>query len=391
MRIGIAGPITVGHFAKYLRLENQQSSSLPTGLGGTPIVALVEALLARGHEVVVFTLSPDVTVLRTYAGKQLTIHVGRYRPRHKARDLFAIERQDLLAAMRADACEIIHAHWTYEFALAALSAGSPTLITIHDLPWSVLRYFQDMHRVGRLLMAYEVALRGKHFTAVSQDAASHFRRYFKPGAAITVIPNGLRKDVFELGMQQPGTRRNGCTFATVLPGWTRLKNAPAALEAFQIVRREVPDARLMMFGWDYQPGGPAYEWAIRQKLDAGVTFVGALSYSNLLKRVSEEVQVIVHPSLNESFSMVALEGMALRKAVIAGRATCGVREVLGSGSAGVLVDVKSPDSIAEAMVHLARDTDYRNSVAKRGHDRAASLYSLDVVVPQYEALYSGVS
>jgi glycosyltransferase involved in cell wall biosynthesis len=237
-------------------------------------------------------------------------------------------------------------------------------------------------------MAYEVGFRGKHFTAVSTDAASHFRRYLKPGAEIAVIPNGLPDSIFEMGSEREQSGNAGTVFATILQGWSRRKNAEAALKAFQIVRREIPDARLMMFGLDYEPGGLAQRWANQNNLDAGVTFVGVLPYQSLLERMQNEVNFVVHPSLDESFSMAALEAMALKKPVIAGRKTPGVREVLGFGNAGILVDMRDPGAIAKEMIRLAQDADYCTDVAESGYARASALYRLKTVMTQYEVLYA---
>jgi len=70
----------------------------------------------------------------------------RPRPRHRALDLFAAERAGVRQAMEEDPCDLIHAQWTYEFALAALATGQPTLVTAHDAPWRVLRHMPARSR-----------------------------------------------------------------------------------------------------------------------------------------------------------------------------------------------------------------------------------------------------
>lgn len=357
------------------------------GLGSTAVTPLITSLLGRGHEVTLYTLSTGEVREETYRWGPLRISVGPSRRSHLARNFYHPEISFLSRTIRADAPPFVHAHWTYEFALGALRSGVPTVTTIHDLPWNVLRYFRDPHRIIRLCMAYEVGLRGTRFTAVSEYAASHFRRFIKPSARIEVIPNGLPTAIFDLGAKPVQRSHGEITFATILQGWSRLKNANAALKAFSLARREVPDARLLMFGLGFEVGGAAQQWASRHMLCTGVTFAGALPSIELLKRVHEEVDVIIHPSLDESFCMVALEGMALCKPVIAGRMTPGVREVLGLGTAGLLVDVRDSVAIAEAMVRLAQDGALRDNLAKSGHDRALANYSLDAVVTQYEGLY----
>ena len=94
MKLGISGPVTLPMLAKYV----ERGAELPEGYRHTALATVVEALLARGHQVSLFTLAPEVSEPCTFRGPQLTIHVGRYRARHRARDFFALERQDLLRA-----------------------------------------------------------------------------------------------------------------------------------------------------------------------------------------------------------------------------------------------------------------------------------------------------
>jgi glycosyltransferase involved in cell wall biosynthesis len=384
LKIALCAPVDIHALARF---SGESSDGIAPGLGSTVTTPLITEFLLRGHHVTVYTLSRELEHEAVYRWGQLRIFVGPFRQRHLAQNYYRPEIDYLKRVITADAPSFVHAHWTYEFSLGALRSCIPTVTTIHDLPWNVLRYYCDPHRAVRLLMAYEVALRGRHFTAVSEAAASHFRRYLRPRTKIAVIPNGLPDSTFEIAAQSRRGDRNGITFATVIQGWSRLKNATEALRAFHIAKGQLRNARLTMYGIDYEEGGPAHQWANRNNLDAGVTFVGALSHHELLRRVNEEADVIVLPSLNESFSIVAAEGMALRKPIVAGESAAGVREVLGNGECGILVDVKDGHAIAQAMLRLARDGEYRNDMARKGFERASSLYRLEAVVRQYEALY----
>jgi glycosyltransferase involved in cell wall biosynthesis len=383
MKIALCAP---AHIHSLAHFTGQDTDGVAPGLGSTVTTPLVVELLNRGHDVTLYTLSRGLAEERVYRFGNLRIFVGPFRERHLAGTYYWPEINYLKRVIRADAPAFVHAHWTYEFALGALRSGVPTVTTIHDLPWNVLCYFRDPHRAVRLLMAYEVALRGKYFTAVSESAALHFSRHLKPGAKIEIIPNGLSDDVFALGRHPRRESSVGITFATILQGWSRLKNAETALKAFDILRHQLPGARLVMFGIDYEPGGPAHQWAKSMRLDRNVSFAGAVPNLKLLQQVSEEVDVVVHPSLNEAFSMAALEAMALRKALIAGETTPGMREMFGCGGGG-LVDVKSPTAIAQAMFQLATNGDYRHHLANRSYERAFKHYRLSSVVNHYEAFY----
>lgn len=384
MKIAFSAPADLHALARFCGHEHED---LPAGLGGTATTPMICELARRGHEVTLYTLSKGLRSPRSYTWDNLRIVVGPFRERHLAATYFGSEIRFLRQAIEADAPPFVHAHWTYEFALGALRARVPTLTTIHDLPWRVLRHYRDFHRAVRLAMSYEVATRGKHFSAVSEAASAHFARCFKLRTDIPVISNGLADEVFELGRNARPDRGRTFTFATVLQGWSRRKNACAALKAFAAVRRELPQSRLMMFGCDYEPLGPAHRWAMAHGLDRDAIFAGALEHRSLLLAVAEEVDLLVHPSLDEAFSMAALEAMALRKPLIAGETTPGMREMLGPGG-GVLVDVRNTSALAQAMLQVAGNADYRRHLAQHGAERTFRLYRMKAIVDQYEALYS---
>jgi glycosyltransferase involved in cell wall biosynthesis len=383
MKIAMCAPADLHALARFC---GQETEWVPTGLGSTATTPLIEELLRRGHEVTLFTLSNGLAKETVHECGGLRVFTGPNRQYGAARNLYWPEVSYLRRVIAQERPAFIHAHWTYEFALGAMTTGIPMLTTIHDLPWNVLRYFRDRSRAVRLLIAYWVALRCHRYTAVSEDAANHFRRYLRLGADIEVIPNFLSDSIFDIRHATAASDRP-FTFGTILQGWSRRKNATAALKAFQTVLRDAPGSRLIMMGTDYEQGGPAHHWARQHRLDAGVTFAGLLPYKQMLLRVRDEVDAVVHPSLDEAFSMTVLESMALSKPVIAGRDTPGIRQAFRGGDAGVLTNVRDSDSIARAMLTLLTDSSYRQRIAQSGRQHVASTYRKDLIIPLYEAIY----
>jgi glycosyltransferase involved in cell wall biosynthesis len=108
----------------------------------------------------------------------------------------------------------------------------------------------------------------------------------------------------------------------------------------------------------------------------------------MLATIQAEADILVHPSLDESFSMAALEAMALRKPAIAGRRTPGVREVLDFGESGLLVDVRSSRAIAQAMLQLGEDASLRQKIVQKAYTSAYRRFRAEPVLDAYEALYS---
>lgn len=383
MYIAISTPIDVHALARFMGKSAQE---LGPSVGSNPaLTGLVMELVRRGHVVTVYTLSQNLREEMFYDWGNLRVFVGQDR---RFRHLYRPQIAYLKRAISADAPRFVHANWTYEYALGPLASGAPTVTTIHDLPWKVLWYVPHISVLVRLSMAYAVAFKGKYFTAVSADAARHFRRWLFPRAPIEIIPNFTGDWIFELG--RSGLPRNDrpFTFLTILQGWSGRKNAKCALRAFQIARKSFPDARLIMIGMDYEAGGPAERWAASNGLDQGVIFRGRIpGYGDMLRFVMEESDVFVHPSLDEALSMTVTESMALKKPVIAGKRTPGMHRLLDDGRVGLLVDVRDPKEVARAMQKLAGDRQLRKTTAEAAFEYAWNNFRADVVVPQYEDLY----
>jgi len=389
MRIGIAGPILIDPLREFLDGGRGGAPALPGGMGGTPVVHLVRELLRRGRRVVVVSLDPTVTDKVVRDGDLLKIVIGPYRQRARDRALdgFAAERSFLRQAIREEDVDIVHAHWTYEFALGALDSGLPALVTAHDAPFNVVRHMPDAYRMIRLAMALAVARRARFMTAVSPYIAEHWRRRMFFRKEIRVVPNGIPDRIFEYGKGSDRRTPVCRTYSSVLSGWGRMKNAATLLKAFRLVREELPEARLILFGPEYGPGERAETWARREGLDGGIEFVGRLPFEELLPRMAAETEVFVLPSREESFSMAVVEAMAMRLPVIGGAGSGGLPFTLDHGNAGMLVDVRSPRELADAMVRMGRDGALRQRFADAGYRYARDRFSIEPVISLYEDAY----
>lgn len=382
--IGMLGPILVSSFRNYL-FPNSWRDNLPVGLGGTPVNLLCKELLDRGRKLIVFSLDPSVKEEVILEGPNLRICIGPFRP-NRARDFFAEEINYLISAIMRENPDILHAQWTYEYALAAQASGIAHVITAHDAPINVLRHGFIPYRIARTLMAYAVLLRAKRVVSVSPYVEKHLRRFMFYRGGQEVIPNGMPATLFENNYKK-NLNKNCVVFACILPGWGGLKNGQAAIEAFSHHRSKHPNNRLVMFGHGHGPGEGAEKWAKSKGWEQGIDFVGNLPYENVMQRLATEVDVLVHPSLEEAQPMVLIEAMALKIPVIGGESSGGVPWTLDSGNAGVLVDVRSIKKISNAMTSLSTDLEIRLDIGLKGYQLAMNRFHMNVVADRYEAIY----
>jgi glycosyltransferase involved in cell wall biosynthesis len=384
--VGMVGPLAPAQLGDLL--DPSSLEFLPEGLGGPPVNLLVRELVGRGRPVIAITFDREVSEEQVLEGPNLKICVGPYRPR-PARDLFAAERTFLRRVLRREAPDVVHTHWTYEWALATQASGLPHVITAHDAPLSVLRFDFGPYRVAKTLIAYRVLPHAKRVVSVSPYVANHLSRFMLYRGPWEVIPNGMPQSLFaRVHEQRPAGRP--ITFASSLNGWGRRKNGQIALEAFAHLRRHRPEARLIMFGHGHGPGQGAQQWAIERGFEKGIEFAGRVAYSAAIDRIASEVDVFVHPALEEAQGMVLLEAMALGIPVIAGEASGGTRWTLGNGRAGILVDVTDSRSVARAMDDLAGDAEARVRFGRQGSDFARQRFHIHAVADAYERVYAEV-
>jgi glycosyltransferase involved in cell wall biosynthesis len=396
MRVGVAGPIATDDVRHLL---DSTSEGLPRGSAGAPLMAtLINALLDQGNEVCAFTMDRDLhpsseTPIMA-SGPRFTIYYVPCRRRSirfnqgypgRIVDLYRLERRRLAVAMRGDPCDVIHAHWSYEFALAALDSGKPTVVTCHDSPWRVLRYMPNVYRFGRLLMAREALRRAAVVTSVSPHIVAELQRMTPNPIRVIANPPPARVEGRGRVRALPAPLREA-RLVMILNGFDKRKNPQPALRAFARVREKLPFAELHTFGYGFGADEQAEQWCRKQGLMEGVRFHGLRRHDEVLAAL-DVAELLVHPALEESCCMSIVEAMTLGVPVVAGASSGGVPWQLDQGRAGVMVDVRSAEEIADGVMSLlANGTRYRElSVAALEH--AGKLFATDAVIAGYSAAY----
>ncbi|HTB21444.1 MAG TPA: glycosyltransferase family 4 protein [bacterium] len=382
-RLGLAGPITVSRLKPWL----DKGQDLSLGYGGVPVTDLAECLLKLGWSLEIFTLDPLLGESKILRGPRLRIHVGTQRRRAKLRvlDHFLRERTWLRGRMAAADVDLVHAHWTYEYALAALDSGHRTLISAHDAPKRVLAFVPDFYRWMRLWMARRVVKRAKRMTFVSPYLEKEWREHMGYAGRSWMIPNMACLP----GPEGGGGRRQGADFVCAANGWNALKNTATLLKAFSSFREKRPGATLALLGYGHEAGGRAEAWARAHGAAAGVEFKGALKRPALLGFV-RTCRFYVLPSREEACPMAPLEAMALGLPVIGGQDIGGVPYVLGGGEAGLLADIESPESLEGAMSRVWEDGALRRRLVAAGRRAVRGDFSPRSVTLAYIRAYGEI-
>ena len=204
---------------------------------------------------------------------------------------------------------------------------------------------------------------------------------FLPEKPIGMIPNAIRSDRFKpLGpgaVRSPGPLRILCVARLVAR-----KGISDLLEALALVGdREV---ELILQG-----SGPEAHALTVQARELGLASqvkLAGFRAPHDLPPVYAAADVFVLPSHSESCSMALLEAMASGLPVVA-TGTGGTPELIEEGQGGVLVPVRSPRHLAEALSKLVADPALRARMGAHNRQRVEDHYSWDVVTESYLAEY----
>jgi glycosyltransferase involved in cell wall biosynthesis len=279
------------------------------------------------------------------------------------------EQTVLPVALRRFGVELLHAP-AY---VAPLAVGTRTVVTFHDLSYFLFpESFNRSNRTYLQTFSRLSARRADRLIAVSEATRQDLVRLLGVDAGrVDVVPNGVDErfrpveDIAELtGFRE----RRGLPERFILSLCTLepRKNLPTLIRAYALARDHGATEPLVLAG-----GVGWGDLAIRALVDE----LDLASHVLLPGFIPQDEQALwynaatlfAYPSRYEGFGLPVVEAMACGTPVLTSNRSA-LPEVVGD--AGVTVDPDRPGELADAMVQLLRDGDWRAELRRRGLERA---------------------
>jgi N-acetyl-alpha-D-glucosaminyl L-malate synthase BshA len=355
--------------------------------GGSGVVAteLGKELAARGHEVhfISYALPIRLTVSeRIYFHE---VEVLNY-------PLFEYPPYDLVLATKMAevisryALDILHVHYAIPHSISAYLAKM--MLSDRKIPFVTTLHGTDITLVGNDRSYLPITRFGIEqsdaVTAVSDYLRQRTIDEFHIQRPIEVVPNFVNADVYNRATDGVFRSRFGKSTEGILihisnfrPG----KRVEDVISVFSRVRAR-RQCKLLMVGDG--PDRPKSEWlASTQGVVDDVVFLGKQSDVAPFLSIAD---ILLLPSENESFGLVALEAMACEVPVVATRVG-GVPEVVDHGTDGFLCELGDVGSMAEECLHILENPSLRTEMGFAARAHAIRDFSASSIVPRYEDLY----
>jgi glycosyltransferase involved in cell wall biosynthesis len=184
-----------------------------------------------------------------------------------------------------------------------------------------------------------------------------------PSTADDLVARGLRRDRMEV--VYCGLEHDRFTLADPPPRserplvvcWSRLrkyKSTDVAIRAFAAIRRELPDAEMLVMGRG--PDEPRLRRLTDQLgLSDAVRFTGHLAWDDLV-RTLHRAHVFLNPSPKEGWGLTVVEANQCGVPVVASDRP-GLRDSVRDGQTGLLVPYGDHHAMAQAALTLLHDRD----------------------------------
>jgi N-acetyl-alpha-D-glucosaminyl L-malate synthase BshA len=359
--------------------------------GGSGIVAteLGKELADRGHEIHFISYALPMRLNTLQPNIQFhEVEVSNY-------PLFDYPPYALALATKmaeiaqAHNLDLLHCHYAIPHSVSAFLAKSmllprklPVVTTLHGTDITLVGSDRSYLPITRFSINQSDGV-----TAVSKYLKEATIRVFAISHDIEVIYNFVNCEKYKPSEDRDLKRcfaPNGENILIHVSNFRAVKRPAEVVHIFARVREKVP-AVLLMVGDG--PERSKAEWSARASgIETSVHFLGKQNNIEDLIGISD---LLLLPSENESFGLVALEAMACEVPVVASRVG-GLPEVIEDGITGFLVDPRDMGKMVDCSLSILTDSSFKKEMGRRARDSAHARFRSNKIISLYEDFYRRV-
>lgn len=235
-----------------------------------------------------------------------------------------------------------------------------------------------------------------HHIAISSLIKKNLLRLNIPESKITIVFDAIDLDEFRDDVETAylndefslsGNEQLFGIFGRIV-AWKGIREFVLVAER---IMRENHHAKAFIVG-NHSDGDSSYYDEIRSlvrsyKLDQRIIFAG---YRKDIPALMKKMDIVVHASITpEPFGMGIIEGMAMKKPVVATKAG-GPIDIVVDGETGFLVNMGDIEGMTDRIIQLLDNVSLAQSMGERGRKRVEDLFSNERYARQVKEIYQKV-
>jgi len=380
MKIAICTPFSLQHYSSEIPINQVQ-------YGGCSTPSIEEQVKYFRHcqELEIHVISEnekfkdDVICLGN-----VYIHLLHCPQHFKLPTFYQFESKRIGSCLKDIQPDIVEAHWTYEYGLAAVKSGYPCVIRIHDWMPNEFRISKEITFILKMFVQKYVLYKSKYLVGPTPYICQLARPH--TCAKIFVMPPMVFPAYYELEDQE----NENVIFSPA--GILKRKNTFTLLQVMERLKEKCPDAKLYLVDSQKKSSNAYYDKCItyikRMKCNNVVIIPGMLDYGKLASYYAS-ASVVVHASVEESFGMVVAEAQAAAKPVVVGK-NGGIDFIVQNNETGFIVDPFDINAYVDRLCLLLTDRKMRKEMGDKGRQRTKKLLDSEKIFQDTIQLYRSV-
>lgn len=297
----------------------------------------------------------------------------------------------MVNVVKNNGLDLLHVHYAIPHASSAYFARQMLRKQGSDIPFITTLHGTDITLVGKdstygCVVTFSIN-ESDAITAVSENLKNETLKSFDIEKDIAVIPNFVDANRFHLTNKEHFKKMlapNGERILAHVSNFRKVKRVEDVLAVFERVHEKMP-SKLLMIG-DGPERQNAEDICRRLGVCHDIRFLGK---QDQMEEILNIADLFLLPSQYESFGLAALEAMACGVPVISSNAG-GLPEINVHGKTGYLADVGDVAAMAKFAIKILEDEATLQTFKDNALAHAAE-FSIDKIVPMYEALYEQVA
>ncbi|HET9529350.1 MAG TPA: glycosyltransferase family 4 protein [Blastocatellia bacterium] len=359
----------------------QICSASEMGGGEVHVADLVRALASRGHAVYL-AVRPSSPLRGPLSGVIASWHEMPLRNSLDLQSVAAISE-----IIKHHGIDLVHAHMGRDYLVAALARkraprAKLVLTRHHYLPLKKNPLYRWLLQDVSAVIAVSDPVRD-----------SIIERLALPGEKVHTIPNWIDPSRFqpiERDAARGMFRLRGNITVACIGQITPAKGQEVFIRAAGRVAQMKSDVEFIIAGEENDPDEPFTTHLKNLVRTLGLeNRVSFLGYIRHIPELLSAVDIVVVPSWDEGFSLVTIEAMAARRALLASK-TGGITDIIKDNVNGLLFPPRDLKMLSDKLLWLLSDAPLRDRIAAQAQREVYARYGRDQIIDQIEALYFDV-